>query len=283
MKEYTILTAPHVEHHPGITHIAGRSGSGKTTVAELLVQKAKQDGRNAVYHRMRPQESWIETVSKIADGLGRDGPVYSIHQLFQPEEKTLVVLDDYRHRSASASPELLEEQIVFHPEVQIVTFSLPDWRLAYTGCLSPLPEEEWNDLGEAGEHTGGWPLAVTTMREVISDNGIPETERKDAFYRRMRGHRQKRLSGKQRIGQTGRKYLLAMLKLADGEDVLVSVADIAEMMGNTLSAFGPCRSTLLRSGMIYAPLKGKVGFADPTHSGGLLIAMTASNKEETNA
>ncbi len=63
-----------------------------------------------------------------------------------------------------------------------------------------------------------------------------------------------------RLTPKERSYVLAMAELGKGP---YRSADVAARLGETVQALGPCRSSIIRKGMIYSPQHGDIEFTVP--------------------
>lgn len=63
-----------------------------------------------------------------------------------------------------------------------------------------------------------------------------------------------------RLTPKERSYVLAMAQLGRGP---YRSADVAARLGEPVQALGPCRSSIIRKGMIYSPQHGDIEFTGP--------------------
>ena len=247
----------------GVTHLVGRAGSGKTTTAQQLVEAAENSGVPAAYYRMAASHSWPDALREIGQAVtGRDIHFPALGTIFAniPAEKAVVALDDYRHHTKAAGPAELREQVAAYPKVTVATFSLPHPQLPNPVLLGPIDQSYWSDLGRWGELTGGRADAVTAMRDTLEETD-DEAAIPAVFAQKMEETRAARLTGRQKVGTLGEQYLTAMASIG----APVRVKDVAKGVERSMTALGPCRAALLRSGVIYMPARGWVDFACPFH------------------
>ena len=251
----------------GVTHVVGRAGSGKTASALRLIAEAEEMNIPAAYYRMVYNHSWTDALQEIGIAIcGRDNIRFpalgTIFENIPVGDQALILLDDYRHHTKAAGPEQLREQVAGFKQVSITTYSLPHPQLPNPVHLAPLTKRRIEDLGDMGDLTGGWAGAAHALREILEESDAADREAiKEQLASRMHEARAVRLLGRQKPGALGEAYLLAMARVG----VPARVREVAESVGRSMTALGPCRSALLRSGVIYMPRRGWVDFSCPFH------------------
>ena len=120
-------------------------------------------------------------------------------------------------------------------------------------------------LGEIISRTQGYPYFLqewgyqswNIAEQSPIDQGIVEQASATALRRLDEGFFRVRYD---RLTPKERGYVIAMARLGTGP---YRSADVADALGESIQALGPCRAQIIRKGMIYSPERGDIDFTVP--------------------
>lgn len=235
-------------------------------VLRRLGDKARDDGAGVAVVIDEMQALRLGDMAALVEALGSVGasdglPVVlvgaGLPHLPTELSKACTWAERLRYESVGRLPAQAARRALVEPAAELdVTYSpaaadlLLNEADGYPFFIQLYASETWRAAGLPSERPG----TVIDVDAVAS--AVPEVKR--ILASGMYSARYERAS----MGE--REYLLVMARLASrSEDGVASSGAIARELGRAMSALSPTRDSLIRKGIIYSPVKGRLEFSVP--------------------